>query len=257
MRKKYFFFDIDGTLIDMQKKCISEKTLETLVRLKKNGILICLATGRTPLTVPHFEGGEFDAFLTFNGAYCYTEEEDISGNPIPTEDVRQIIENAAEIGRPVSVATKNRIAANGKDADLVEYYSFAKLEVDIPKDFEEVSQGDVYQIMLGCLEEDYPKLLKNVKHAKITSWWERAVDIIPAEGGKGAGIRKMLEYYGLDRFEAMAFGDGNNDIEMLKEVGIGVAMANASEQLKEAADEICKSVTEDGIYHYCLEHGLI
>lgn len=254
---KIIFFDIDGTLIDMQKKRISEKMLETLVRLKENGIIICLATGRTPLSLPHFEGVEFDAFLTFNGSYCYTGAEEIFGNPIPAEDVRQIIENAEAIGRPVSVATKNRIAANGKDADLIKYYSFAKLEVDVPEDFEEVSRGDVYQIMLGCTKEDYPRLLENCKHAKITSWWERAVDIIPVNGGKGAGIKKMLEYYNLDKSEAMAFGDGNNDIEMLQAVGTGIAMANASEQLKEVADESCKSVSEDGIYHYCLEHGLI
>lgn len=55
----------------------------------------------------------------------------------------------------------------------------------------------------------------------------------------------------------MAFGDGNNDIEMLRSVGTGVAMANASDDLKAVADEICKDVAEDGIYHYCLEKGLI
>ncbi|KDE74651.1 hypothetical protein FUSO7_01875 [Fusobacterium necrophorum BFTR-2] len=55
----------------------------------------------------------------------------------------------------------------------------------------------------------------------------------------------------------MAFGDGNNDIEMLKAVGRGIAMKNASEQLKEIADEICGEVAEDGIYYYCLEKHLI
>ena len=55
----------------------------------------------------------------------------------------------------------------------------------------------------------------------------------------------------------MAFGDGNNDIEMLKAVGNGIAMANASDDLKAVADEICGDVSEDGIYHYCLEKRLI
>ena len=55
----------------------------------------------------------------------------------------------------------------------------------------------------------------------------------------------------------MAFGDGNNDIEMLEAVGIGVAMANASDELKNVADEICGDVSEDGVYHYCVEQGLI
>lgn len=100
-------------------------------------------------------------------------------------------------------------------------------------------------------------MMRDVKAVKITSWWERAVDIIPAIGAKGIGISKVLEYYQLDRSQAMAFGDGNNDIEMLQAVGTGVAMANASEELKAVADEICGDVAEDGIYHYCLQKGLI
>ncbi|HIR87077.1 MAG TPA: HAD hydrolase family protein, partial [Candidatus Limivicinus faecipullorum] len=57
--------------------------------------------------------------------------------------------------------------------------------------------------------------------------------------------------------KAIAFGDGNNDIEMLQTVGTGIAMANASEQLKAVADKVCGHVAQDGIYHYCLEQGLI
>ena len=110
---KIVFFDIDGTLIDMKKKCISEKTLETLRRLKEKGIRICVATGRSPMQVPRFPGVEFDAFLTYNGSYCFDRHQDIFSNPLGREDVRTLIKNAAGIGRPVSVATKSRLAANG------------------------------------------------------------------------------------------------------------------------------------------------
>lgn len=67
----------------------------------------------------------------------------------------------------------------------------------------------------------------------------------------------MLEYYNLEKEEAIAFGDGNNDIEMLEAVGTAVAMANASDKLKEIATDICGHVSEDGVYHYCVEHQLI
>lgn len=83
------------------------------------------------------------------------------------------------------------------------------------------------------------------------------MDVIPAGGGKGIGIEKMLAYYGLDKAEALAFGDGNNDQEMLQAVGTGVAMENGSPELKALADEICGPVYEDGIYHYCADKGLI
>ena len=254
---KIIFFDIDGTLIDMQRKCISPRMLQTLIRLKENGIRICIATGRTPVSLPHFEGVEFDAFLTFNGSYCFTPGCDIFSNPIPQEDVRKILRNAAALGRPVSLATKTRLAANGKDDDLVEYYRFAKLEVEVAEDFDRVAGEDIYQIMLGCREPEYAALMQGVDHARITAWWDRAVDIIPTTSGKGAGIAKILEYFQLDRSQALAFGDGNNDIEMLQAVGTGVAMENASAQLKAVADEICGHVADDGIYHYCLEKGLL
>ena len=254
---KIIFFDIDGTLVDMQRKHISGKMLETLIRLKEQNILLCIATGRTPVTLPYFEGIEFDAYLTFNGSYCYNKKQVIFSNPIPTDDVLTIIQNADSMNRPVSIASKNRIAANGKDIDLVEYYAFAKLEVEVTEDFEQLSHDEIYQIMLGCQEKDYPQLLRNTNHARITAWWDRAADIIPSGSGKGVGVGKILAHYHLDRSQALAFGDGNNDLEMLQAVGCGVAMANGSAQLKQAADAVCGHVAEDGIYHYCTAHGLI
>lgn len=254
---KIIFFDIDGTLIDMRTKRMSEKMLETLVRLKENGVILCIATGRSPISLPHFEGVAFDAFLTFNGSYCFDQSQTIFSNPIPADNVRTIIRNATAIGRPVSLATKERLAANGKDKDLAEYFSFAHLELEAADDFEEVAKEEIYQVMMGCVESEYPGIMKAVRRAKITAWWDRAVDIIPSDGGKGVAVEKILEYYHLDRSQALAFGDGNNDIEMLQAVGMGVAMENASRRLKEIADDICGHVAEDGIYHYCVAHGLI
>lgn len=254
---KIAFFDIDGTLIDLNTKKISKKMLKTLVRLKENGMILCLATGRAPIALPHFEGVEFDVFLTFNGSYCFNYERTIFSNPIPTKDVKQLIQNAAGIGRPVCIATKDRLAPNGTDQDLIDYIANANLEVKVAGDFDTVLREDIYQVMMGCYESEYEHMMKDIGHAKITAWWDRAVDIIPANGGKGKAIEKILEYYDFDKSEAIAFGDGNNDIEMLQSVGTGVAMANGSEQLKAVADDVCGNVAEDGVYYYCLDHELL
>lgn len=254
---KIVFFDVDGTLIDMGRKEISPKTLEALRRLKERNVILCLATGRGPLTLPRFEGVEFDVFLTFNGSYCFNRERTIFSNPLAGEDVKTILQNAASIHRPVSIATQDRLVANGKDEDLIEYFSFVKRGVEVSDEFEDAAKGEVYQIMLGCRKVDRPLLLRGTVNAKIAAWWDRAVDVIPADGGKGEGIRQILSYYHLDRSAALAFGDGDNDIEMLQAVGHGVAMGNASEGLKAAADDICGHVAEDGVYHYCLAHGLL
>lgn len=255
---KIAFFDIDGTLIPMDQKDMSENTKQTLRKLKENGIKICLATGRGPVALPHFDGIEFDLFLTYNGSYCYDDQgETIYSHAIPTKDVYTIIENAARLHRPVTLATKDQTVSNGKDEDLIEYASFANRGVYVSDDFDEIAKTEVFQLMMGARKEDYPHILENVENAMITSWWDRAVDIIPTNAGKGPAIEKVLEHYNLDRSQAIAFGDGNNDIQMLKAVGTGVAMENASDDLKEVADEICRNVSEDGVYHYCLENDLI
>ena len=116
---------------------------------------------------------------------------------------------------------------------------------------------EVFQLLMGCRESDWPAILKGTSGAKIAAWWDRAVDIIPISGGKGAGIQKVLAYYSLTPEDAMAFGDGNNDIEMFQAVGHSVAMGNASADLKAIASEVCGTCAEDGIYHYCKENGLI
>lgn len=255
---KIAFFDIDGTLIDFGKNKISEKVTEALNRLKANGVKICIATGRPPQCIPHFDEIDFDAFLTFNSSYCFTgQHEVIYKNPIPQKDVHKIIENAREIGHPVSIATTTRMGANGCEPDLVEYYAMANQTVDIAEDFDTLKNEEIYQIMLACTKDEHAQILDGVEGARITAWWDRAGDIIPANGGKGVGVEKILEYYHFTKEEAMAFGDGANDLEMLEAVGLGVAMGNAKDNVKAAADDVCESVSEDGVYQYLKKTGLI
>lgn len=255
---KIIFFDVDGTLIDMEKKKISHRMLETLKQLKDRKIILCIATGRSPIALPHFDEVEFDTFLTFNGSYCFNKQDTIHKNPIPVKDVTKIVENSTLLNRPVAIATSNKTIANGKDDDLVEYFSFAHQEVIVAEEFEAVMKNEeIFQLMLSSRKEDYATVMKNTSSSKITAWWDRAVDIIPSSSGKGTGIAKILDYYGLDKSEALAFGDGNNDIEMFQAVGWGVAMDNASAELKSVADEVIGHVAHDGIYHFCKERGLI
>ena len=122
-KPRILFFDIDGTLIDMEKKRITERTLDALRRLQQNGILLAIATGRSPLIVPRFDGVEFDVFLTYNGSYCYDRRGDIFASPIPPQDVQTLIQNAAALGRPVSVAGRTQLLSNGTDDDLTAYYT--------------------------------------------------------------------------------------------------------------------------------------
>jgi Cof subfamily protein (haloacid dehalogenase superfamily) len=254
---KIIFFDIDGTLIDPAVGKIPVKTFEALNRLHEKGVLLCIATGRPTASLPDFGDLPFDAFCTFNGSLCYTNHEIIHSNPLPPHAVAKVLENTSAMGRPVSVATRRRLSANGWDQDLSDYYRLAGLELVPDANFEQACQTDVYQIMLGCRESDHAAIARGADGIKIAVSWDRAVDVIPASSGKGIAISRILSHFQLDPSQAMAFGDGRNDTEMLQTVGTGIAMGNAAEELKAIANDICPPVSEDGIYHYCLEHGLI
>lgn len=254
---KIIFFDIDGTLVDPRTGRMSEKTKETLLRLHDKGIKLCVATGRPPASLPDLTGLPFDAFLTGNGSLCYTETETVFHRPIAPADVEKVIANATAMGRPVSVAVRDRLAANGIDIDLADYYRLAGLELSVDDDFESVCREDIYQIMLGCRPEEHAAVIRGVDGVSVAYSWERAVDVVPAGCSKAQAIGKILEYFGLDSSEAIAFGDEHNDIEMLQAVGKGIAMGNAVPQVKAVASDICAPVWEEGIYRYCLEHRLI
>lgn len=247
---KIAFFDIDGTIIDMNRGVMSKRMEQTLLNLQQENVLICLATGRGPVNLPRFERVNFDAVIAFNGSYCYTQDKIIRKNLIPVNDVQKIIQNATELNRPVALASADRMGANGKDQDLVDYFSFSKSVVTVVPDFDKMATEDIYQIMLGCRAEDHAKLIDGVSGAKVTAWWDRAADIIPATGGKGIAVQEMLDYFQLKKEDAIAFGDGGNDIDMLEAVGMGVAMGNAKADVKAIANTVCGRVDEDGISLY-------
>lgn len=142
-KPKIIFFDVDGTLVPL-KGAARPRTLEALRRLHQNGIRLCIATGRAPMEVPKFEGVSFDAFLTYNGSYCFTPEQDIFKNTIPTEEVATLIRNAAALGRPVALANTTRLAANGSEPDLEEYFAIGGVELKIAEDFEEMAKGEIF-----------------------------------------------------------------------------------------------------------------
>ena len=114
-------------------------------------------------------------------------------------------------------------------------------------DLGEYHGEQVYQI-LAFVPEKTKKLLDDLlDECAVTSWNDTGIDIIPKDGGKSAGIEMFLEEQGLDRSQIMAFGDGENDMDMLEYAGIGVAMGNASDKVKAVADYVTDTVDNCGI----------
>ena len=180
-----------------------------------------------------------------------------SKNPINEHDKYQIISNLKQMNRAIAISNEHMIVTNGTAPDLEQYFAFGSEKLKIADNFDEISRTDIYQIMCSCKKDEHSQILSGAPHSQITAWWDKAVDIIPLNSGKGNAVAAVLRHYGFSKDEAIAFGDGHNDIEMLEAVGIGVAMGNAKDEVKAKADFVCQSVENDGIYHYCVENKLI
>ena len=141
--------------------------------------------------------------------------------------------------------------------DLVEKVQ-AAIHSDMPAlgDLNRGYTHPIYQAILYMSEEDQRKL-PPMPSIRLTSWTLGGADVIPASGGKAAGIAKVLQHYGIDKSETMAFGDGHNDVDMFSAVGIAVAMGNACREAKEAAHYITDPVDEDGIYNALKHFGIL
>ena len=102
-------------------------------------------------------------------------------------------------------------------------------------------------------QEDIDAIYELSDIAEITWWHAGAVDIVPKGISKAKGIDEMLRHWGVSLEESLAIGDGENDVDMLRHCAIGVAMGNAANITKEAADYVTDDIDEDGLYN-ALKH---
>ena len=151
-------------------------------------------------------------------------------------------------------ASDTLMGANFYDKKLDDYMLIADPNgAKVLQNFDELIKENIYQMMVAATKDQEPMILKDLNHTTCTRWHPDAMDIIPATGGKGIGTKKILEHFGFSADEAMAFGDGGNDKDMLETVGCGIAMGNAVESVKQVANYVTKPVSEDGVY-WALKH---
>ena len=252
------FFDIDGTLLNFGARDLNPPVLEALLALRRQGVKLYAATGRPPYTVPHFKGFEFDGKLCFNGSYCLEGDKLIYSCPLDREELAKVVENATRMGIATEIATASWMGCNFYQKELDDYMYLSKHHLQILEDFERLlGEADIYQMMVGCTAELDEALLTGTKDVKVARWLDSAADIIPRSCGKAYGIEKILDYYGWDRKECIAFGDGGNDLDMIAYAGLGVAMGNASEAVKAVADYVTDPCEADGVYTALLKLGLL
>ena len=256
---KAIFFDIDGTLVSFKTHRIPASTREALKELHNKGIKIFIATGRPWCLIDNLDGLEFDGYITVNGSYCFTaDHQDIYKSCIPQEDIKRLINYHQTNPTPFVFVYDNEMFVTSVN-DRVQAVSDL-IEIPVPRvaPIEEALGKEVLQTMgYFTAEEEKDIFDKVLTHCEPMRWYPLFADIIARGNSKSTGIDKVLEYYGIDLKDTMAFGDGGNDVPMLKHVATGVAMGNAEEHVKAVADYVTTSVDEDGVANALKHFGLI
>lgn len=254
---KAIFFDADGTLISHKQNAVPESARKALAALQQKGIRCILATGRhiTEVEVLPIRDIAFDGYVTVNGQLCLDEnKQPLSDSPIAAEAMPAIIRHFREKKVPLMLKEQDRIYVNCVTDRL--RATQADISTAVP-DLGEYSGKPIYQAVYYIPAEEEEMLHELRPHCFFTRWHRSGIDLIEKDGGKVRGIQEYLDRLGISAQETMAFGDGHNDIEMLRFAGIGVAMGNASDEVKGAADYVTSSVDEDGIALALQHFGLI
>jgi len=261
---KAILSDIDGTLLN-KDRVLSPLTVETIKKVRLlYGIPFILISARMPKAITHLAAQLeiTDPIIAYNGGliFHHTEGREVVQNlTISTDVAYDVYSFLRETDVHISLFREDEWVAETEDF-------WAKREINntrVEPEFRSVEQAierwarkglGVHKIMcmgdanvIGELELFMRK--KHVGSANAYRSKDTYLEITPAGTNKALATRKLLDSLGVDMANAAAFGDNYNDVEMLREVGLGVAMGNAPEKVKKAAKLVALHHKEDGVAH--------
>ena len=253
MEKKYFFFDIDGTLTDRSTGKIVPSAREALDCLEANGHFVAIATGRAHYKARKFtEANGFKNMVCCGGNGCVINNELVENIPLDKERCLQIIHQSEELGYGWCVAlddTKDVYMTDdkflrqvGKRKEPTRYIIDDMLDID--------SVDAIYKIYVAIPKEEEEKLTKKelIGHLRFEPEY-----LMFQPDNKRGGIVKMMEYLGVDIKNVDVFGDDYNDMDMFCKAWFSIAMGNGCQDLKDMASYVTDTNVNDGIKKAC-EH---
>lgn len=244
---KAAFFDVDGTLLSHKTKSVAESARKAIKTLQERGIRCIVATGRQITEMEKLPVGNipFDGYITLNGQLILDGDKQIlHGTPITGKPKEILVDMFTGNRFPALLVEEKAVYLNFFD-DRVALVQEA-ISSPVPP-LGQYTGGNIYQVCAYLAPGEEYLVAEVAEDCVMTRWNLGGMDIIAKGGGKVTGIRRYLEANGIGQEEIIAFGDGENDLEMLKFAGIGVAMGNAEPEVKQAADYVTADVDEDGI----------
>ena len=265
MKYKIIVMDLDGTLTNSRKE-ISPATREALLEIQRQGYKVALASGRpTPgitKLAEELKLAEYGGYiLSYNGACIIScrENKVVFQKTLPPEVIPELYQTAVRHGVGIiSYDGDMVIAGNGVDSFIELEARINNLPIKEVPDF--VSYID-YPVNKCLMTADHDKLqkvkdeLKARYNSLLSIYFSEPffLEIMPQNVDKAQSLLTLLSTIGIASDEMICCGDGFNDISMIQVAGLGVAMENAQEEVKQAADFITRSNDDDGILHVIRE----
>ena len=252
------FFDIDGTLVSFKSHTVPESARRAMARLREQGVKVFIATGRLMKHVAIVNDIEVDGYITVNGGYCITSAgEVIFESAFPRATVERVIDLSEQYGFDLNVMTHEDMYVSSMGERVQKIASMINIMPTVADVRAIAATQPVVQMCPYISRELEQEIMPLLPDCVGSRWIETFMDLNVRGVDKSLGIQQVMNYYGLTMAEAMAFGDGGNDLPMVRDAAVGVAMGNACDELKAVADYITSSVDEDGVSR-ALEHfGLI
>ena len=267
MGKKIFFFDLDGTLLDSKKR-ITDKTMEALKKYSEAGNYFCINTGRAIESakavyqglLPNLKG----SFLCgSNGTQIYSVDEDrfLFKTGVELSLVPRILDLAAQYDMHCHTYNEDHIVSRW-NGECMEYYRRVIKTPLIVTDNEMDYLSEPPSKMIAIELHDHDKqerfrmALKEMVGDKLTLLYSNPyyMEIFPSIAGKGSAVKRLSKILGVDIKDTYAAGDEQNDISMIQAAGLGIAMINGSDIVKESADVVTTYDNDhDGLAEFILK----
>ncbi|MEG0518977.1 MAG: Cof-type HAD-IIB family hydrolase [Bacteroidales bacterium] len=257
---KAVFFDIDGTLVSFKTHKVPHETIEAIAQLRKRGVKVFVATGRMLAMTDVLDGIEFDGYIAYNGACCVDSKKErvIYKSAIPQDELDALVARLEYDRFPVSFMCRHNMFVNYLDDTVLDVAKLVNVAPPQVQDPHITITEDVYQLCIYVSDEKLKEIIKEVlPRCEYSRWIPVFADVNLKGMSKQTGIDKMLEHFKVDLSATMAFGDGGNDIPMLKHVAVGIAMGDAADHVKASADEVTDTVDEGGVVNALKRYRLL
>lgn len=255
-RKSIISFDLDMTLLDHKTYRIPDHAMEAVERLRKNHRIV-IATGRdmdNHYSLPFQNQLNPDGIIHMNGTKVTAGHKLIYNHLMDRELLKALLTFAQEQGLSVGVTIDNTDYYTRPEAVTAhDRKKWGEINRQFADPFQLLSMEVRTLAYIGnetgarILEKQFPQLKFPLFAGKV------GADVVEQEASKAEGLKRLCEYWGIGLQATVAFGDSMNDLEILKTAGIGIAMGNGIEELKQEADYVTERIDQDGVWLAC-EH---